>query len=100
MTNALLSPRLSKWFGRLGPFLGLILVIVIFAVLTQAPEQYLAARNFRIVASQTVIVALAAIGMTMIIISGGIDLSVGSAVALSGVVTALSISAGRPPTLA
>ena len=98
--SGLLSPRLSVWLGRLGPFLGLILVILIFAVLTQAPEQYLAARNFRIVASQTVIVALAAIGMTMIIISGGIDLSVGSSIALAGVVTALGISGGWPSTLA
>jgi ribose transport system permease protein len=98
--SGLLSPRLSVWLGRLGPFLGLILVILIFAILTESPGQYLAARNFRIVASQTVIVALAAIGMTMIIISGGIDLSVGSSIALAGVVTALGISGGWPPTLA
>src|SRR6185295_4295578 len=98
--KGLLSPRLSVWLGRLGPFLGLVLVILIFAVLTQSPEQYLAARNFRIVASQTVIVALAAIGMTLIIISGGIDLSVGSSIALAGVVTSLGISGGWPPILA
>ena len=40
-------------------------------------------------ARQTVIVCVAALGMTMIIVSGGIDLSVGSIVALSTVVTAL-----------
>ena len=39
--------------------------------------------------AQTVIVALGAIGMTMIIVSGGIDLSVGSAIALTSVVTAV-----------
>ena len=95
-----LSPMLSVWLARTGPFLGLVLVIAVFAVLSDTPDQYLAARNFRIVASQTVIVALGAIGMTMIIISGGIDLSVGSAIALTGVVTALGIGAGWSPVAA
>jgi ribose transport system permease protein len=90
----------SVWLRRLGPFVGLVLVILIFAVLTDAPEQYLSARNFRIVASQTVIVALSAMGMTMIIISGGIDLSVGSTIALTGVVTALGLSGGMSPLVA
>jgi ribose transport system permease protein len=47
------------------------------------------------VGTQTVIVALAALGMTMIIISAGIDLSVGSAIALSSVVAALMIRSGH-----
>ncbi len=46
--------------------------------MSDAPDQYLSVRNLRIVLAQTVIVALGAIGMTMIIVSGGIDLSVGS----------------------
>ena len=91
---------ISIWLARLGPFLGLLLVIAVFAALSDTPGQYLAPRNFRIVASQTVIVALGAIGMTMIIISGGIDLSVGSAIALTGVVTALGIGAGWSPIVA
>jgi ribose transport system permease protein len=83
--------------ARLGPFLGLLLVIAIFALMTDSPSQYLSVRNFRIVVAQTVIVALGAIGMTMIIVSGGIDLSVGSAIALTGVVTALALRAGVSP---
>jgi len=43
------------------------------------------------VANQTALVAIVAIGMTMVIIAGGIDLSVGSLIALSGVITAVSI---------
>jgi ribose transport system permease protein len=85
--------------ATLGPFLGLVLVIVVFALMTDSPGQYLSARNFRIVAAQTVIVALGAIGMTMIIVSGGIDLSVGSVIALTGVVTALGMRAGLDPFL-
>lgn len=91
---------LSKWFARVGPFLGLALVILIFALLSDFPEQYLSFRNFRIVLAQTVIVALGSIGMTMIIISGGIDLSVGSSIALTSVVAALSLQQGWPPFVA
>jgi ribose transport system permease protein len=86
--------------ARLGPFLGLLLVIAIFALMTDSPSQYLSVRNFRIVVAQTVIVALGAIGMTMIIVSGGIDLSVGSAIALTGVVTALAVRSGVSPLAA
>ena len=83
--------------ARLGPFLGLVAVIAVFALLTDSPDQYLSIRNFRIVVAQTVIVALGAIGMTMIIVSGGIDLSVGSAIALTGVVTAIALRDGCRP---
>jgi len=83
-----------NWLNRLAPFLGLVLVIAIFAILIGEPEKYLSLKNLRTVLAQTVIVAIGAIGMTMIIISGGIDLSVGSAIALTGVITALGINAG------
>src|ERR1044071_65743 len=90
----------NKWLTILGPFLGLAIVILFFAVLTGNPENYLSPFNIRIVLSQTVIVAIGAIGMTLIIISGGIDLAVGSTVALASVVTALSVNAGLPPSIA
>src|SRR5919204_1167041 len=89
--------RLRGWFGRLGPALGLVLVVLAFALLTDAPARYLSPFNLRIVLSQTVIVALGAIGMTMIIVAGGIDLSVGAAIALTGVITALAMNDGWPP---
>ncbi|MGZ8848140.1 MAG: ABC transporter permease [Pyrinomonadaceae bacterium] len=88
------------WLNRLGPLLGLLLVIAIFAILIGNPERYLSPKNFRIVLSQTVIVAIGAIGMTIVIISGGIDLSVGSAIALTGVIAALGINAGWSTTAA
>jgi len=91
---------LNLWLARLGPFIGLILVIAMFALLTESPARYLSPFNLRIVLAQTVIVALGAIGMTMIIISRGIDLSVGSVIALSSVVTALMLRAGYPPVTA
>src|ERR1044071_7115078 len=86
--------------NRVGPVLGLLLVIGIFSLLIDTPSRFLSPNNLRIVLSQTVIVAIGAIGMTLIIISGGIDLSVGSTIALTGVVTALAINAGFAPTWA
>ena len=94
------SGLLRAGIGRAGPALGLILVVLIFATLTESPARYLSSFNLRIVLSQTVIVAMGAIGMTMIVISGGIDLSVGATIALTGVLTALGIRAGYPPGLA
>ena len=91
---------LRTWLARLGPALALVIVIVVFALLTDAPARYLSPFNVRIVLTQTVIVALGAIGMTLIIISGGIDLSVGATIALTGVVAALAIGAGWSPALA
>jgi ribose transport system permease protein len=96
------SPPSSRWswVATLGPFLGLAVVILTFAILTGSPERYLSPFNLRIVMSQTVVVAISAIGMTMIIVSGGIDLSVGAVIALAGVVTALAVAAGFPPVIA
>ena len=67
---------LQTWLNRLGPVLGLLLVIAIFSLLMDTPARFLSANNLRIVFAQTVIVAIGAIGMTLIIISGGIDLAV------------------------
>src|SRR4026209_2871165 len=90
----------NRVVSSLGPLLGLLLVIGIFSLLVDTPSRFLSPNNLRIVLSQTVIVAIGAIGMTMIIISGGIDLAVGSTIAQTGVVTALAINAGLPPSLA
>jgi ribose/xylose/arabinose/galactoside ABC-type transport system permease subunit len=89
---------LKKIFSLSGPFLGLAFIILLFGFLQ--PQKFLSAYNFMTVANQTVIVALAAMGMTFIIISGGIDLSVGSVIALNTVVTALLIQHGIDPFLA
>jgi ribose/xylose/arabinose/galactoside ABC-type transport system permease subunit len=67
--------------------IGLALVTLAFGALVG--PQFFAAANLELMARQTVIVCVAALGMTMIIVSGGIDLSVGSIVALVTVVTAM-----------
>src|SRR4029078_365632 len=94
------SALVRRWIVRIGPALGLIAIILVFSLLTNEPGRYLSAVHLRIVLSQTVITAIGAIGMTMIIVSGGIDLSVGATIALTGVITALGIGAGWSPSLA
>jgi len=81
-----------------GPLLGLAAVVALFAAI--GTEYYLGADNLRLVAKHTIIVGLGAIGMTFVIVSGGIDLSIGSVIALAAVVTALAFNAGAPPALA
>jgi ribose/xylose/arabinose/galactoside ABC-type transport system permease subunit len=72
-----------------GPFVGLVLITGLFAWLTRHSGQFLSAENWQTIAVQTVIVGTAALGMTLIMIAGGIDLSVGSTVALVTVCMAL-----------
>ena len=91
---------LAQRLVRLGPFVGLLLVVAFFAAASGAPERYLSANNLRVVLAQTVIVAIGAIGMTLVIVGGGIDLSVGSVIALTGVLCALGLRDGWPPSLA
>ena len=95
--EAPVGSRYGRLLIALAPLIGLLLVVGIFALMSDAPAQYLSVRNLRIVLAQTVIVALGAIGMTMIIVSGGIDLSVGSSIALTSVVTAVLLRDGYGP---
>jgi ribose transport system permease protein len=89
--------RFQKALNLLGPFVGLVLVLVIFSLIPEVQGRFLRLANFKSVATQSVIVALGALGMTLIIIAGGIDLSAASSIALSSVITAYAINAGVPP---
>src|SRR5438876_9307029 len=83
------QPSASKrLLNILGPFVGLLLVIGLFSLNSEVRPYFLTGSNFKIILTQTVIVAIGALGMTMIIVSGGIDLSVGSVIALTSVVGA------------
>src|SRR5215472_6416589 len=88
----------AKWLSRTGPVLGLFLVCVIFGFLVG--PQFFRTGNLELIARQTAIVAVAALGMTVVIASAGIDLSVGSVVSLSTVIIALLLRAGIPPLAA
>jgi ribose transport system permease protein len=92
-----MNDTVKKIIATGGPFIGLILVIVLFSIPTEMREFFLTYNNFKIIFTQTVIVAIGALGMTMIIVSGGIDLSVGSSIALTSVVGAQLIQRGWGP---
>jgi ribose transport system permease protein len=83
-----LNARRPAW---LGPVLALVVVALLFSVLS--PETFVRSSNLVTMARQTVVVAIASVGMTLVIVHGGIDLSVGSAVALTTVVIASLLKA-------
>ncbi|MEJ6717332.1 MAG: ABC transporter permease [Akkermansiaceae bacterium] len=97
----------SNWKSLLLPFIGLLFVFGLFTALIYAFEPdnlsaFLSSRNAKTVITQTVIVGIGALGMTMVITSGGIDLSAGSTIALSSVACAMTINAfasGDPATI-
>ncbi len=89
---------MSSLLGRLGPVMGLVLVFIFFGVLR--PGTFLTGENMELILLQTAVVGIAALGMTLIIVSAGIDLSVGSNIALCTVVVALLLTRHVPPLLA
>ena len=92
-----MNETVRRVLAQAGPFLGLIVVITLFAIPAETREFFLTYHNFKIILTQTVIVAIGALGMTLIIVGGGIDLSAGSSIALTSVVGALLIQQGWGP---
>ena len=90
--------KLRALRGAGGPVLGLLFVAIIFGMLIGS--QFFLFGNLELIARQTTIVAAASLGMTIVIVSGGIDLSVGSVVALTTVVIALLLNQGWSPVSA
>ena len=92
-----MNETVRRVLAQAGPFLGLIVVITLFAIPAETREFFLTYHNFKIILTQTAIVAIGALGMTLIIVGGGIDLSAGSSIALTSVVGALLIQQGWGP---
>lgn len=83
------------YFQQYGVLLAFLVMCLIFTLLE---PRFMSGRNLLNVAIQSATNAVIALGMTMIIASAGIDLSVGSVVALTGVVTASLMQMGVPVT--
>jgi ribose transport system permease protein len=86
------GPRFRPLAILTGPVLGLAAVLLLFILLIGAHsrsdlEHFLSLRNAQIIAQEATIPAVVALGALVVIVSGGIDLSVGSVVALVSVVT-------------
>lgn len=69
-----------------------VLLLAMFVVLTLLTNKFLTVNNIQNLLRQTAIYGVIAIGMTFVIMSGGIDLSVGAVVGLSGVLSAMFMS--------
>ncbi len=84
--------------STLGPIIGLVLVFILFSALR--PHTFPTAANASQILLQSVVVAVAALGTTPVIISAGIDISIGATIAVVSVAVALMLNAGLPPVFA
>lgn len=80
------TSRIVPWLSRYAPFVCLLLLMVIFSILSPA---FLSQQNLFNVMRQISIEGLIAVGMTFVILTAGIDLSVGSLVAVAGLTAAI-----------
>jgi ribose/xylose/arabinose/galactoside ABC-type transport system permease subunit len=87
-----------RLFETAGPLIGLLFVSLVFGALIGL--RFFNGANLELIARQTAIVCTAALGMTIVIAAGGIDLSVGSMIALNTVVIALMLGSGASPATA
>ena len=84
-----------RWLDRGGVFAALGLVLLLFSLIIG--PGFSSVTNVELMARHAAVVCMAAFGMTMVIAAGGIDLSAGSMVALSTVLTALCLAHGVSP---
>jgi ribose transport system permease protein len=76
---------------------GLLLLMLVFFILS---PHFLTVSNILTVATQTAVIAIIAIGQTYVLITGGIDLSIGSNIALSAMVAGICMRANMPVSFA
>lgn len=87
----------SELWQKLTAPLALVVMIIFFSI---SSPYFLRIDNIMTIALQTAITAITAYGMTYVIVSGCVDLSIGSTIALSGVLTALMLQKGFPIAIA
>ncbi|MEG9488210.1 MULTISPECIES: ABC transporter permease [Mannheimia] len=91
-----MSEKQKEMLRKMAALAGLVLLIIFFSVTN---EYFFTSNNIMTVGLQTSTIALIGIGATCVILTGGIDLSTGSVVALSGVAAAMIVNAGVPVPL-
>src|SRR5713226_4280916 len=105
MSDELITPRSAAlpaghsslvtrhWFQRLLPFLSLIALFIGLAI---SSPPFLTATNLSSVVRQTAVINIMALGMTLVIVAGGIDLSVGAILAFAGLAGTKAMEANAP----
>jgi ribose transport system permease protein len=84
---------MSDFIKRFLPFVSLLALCIVIAALE---PKFLSAGNLATVVRQIAVITVMAMGMTMVMVSGGIDLSVGSMMALASVIGAMAMVKGAP----
>lgn len=95
--NLNLGAEKANILQKMGPLLGLILILFVISILS---PNFMDADNLLNILRQVSVNALIAFGMTFVILTGGIDLSVGSILALASALTAGMLTAGMDPIVA
>lgn len=90
-----LTPR--DWLERLLPFASVLALFIALAILS---PYFLTLQNLSSVCRQTAVITIIALGMTLVMISGGIDLSVGSVLAFAGICGTMLLQSGKPLAVA
>ncbi len=93
----MMKNKLSHNLAKLGPLIGLVFIIIVLSFLS---DSFFTVDNILNLLRQISINALIAFGMTFVILTAGIDLSVGSLLALGSALTAGMLSSGMDPMLA
>ncbi len=88
----------KKLLWQIGPLIALFVIMLLFTIADWywGAGKFMSGYNLRVTSGSAALIAVPAFGMTLIIISGGIDLSAGTALTLSGTALALSLKAGDP----
>lgn len=91
-----------RLYELIGPAVMLVVVLGVFVIQLDGAqlENFIGLANMRLVLAQAVVLIICSVGMTLVLVSGGLDLSVGSSVALAGVCGALSYQASGSIALA
>lgn len=79
------------YINKMSPIIPLLILIIYMAI---ANRQFFTVNNFLNISKQSSVMGILAIGQTMVIIAAGIDLAVGSVMALTGCITAVAIISG------
>ena len=85
--------NMNTLFDKVGVLIALVILVVVMAIF--APN-FLTTSNIFGVLQQVAVIGIISVGMTFVILLGGIDLSVGSTVAFAGLVIGIAMRAGIP----
>lgn len=91
-----LTPRKELRQNLIVRFNLLIIFVALFIVASISAPQFLSAQNLANLLQQSSLIGIVAVGMTLVILTAGIDLSVGSVAALAGMLVAIFIGFGLP----